>query len=77
MTKLNKNYEKLVENYLFVDMANRAARFKEQNPGKKVISMGIGDVTLPLCPAVVKALSEAAAEMGAGETFRGYPRCRV
>ena len=53
-------------------MANRAARFKGK-PGKKVISMGIGDVTLPLCPAVVKALSEAAAEMGAKETFRGYP----
>lgn len=73
MVKLNENYKKLVQNYLFVEMANRTAAFKQKNPDKKVISMGIGDVTQPLCPAVVNALSDASAQMGAKETFQGYP----
>jgi LL-diaminopimelate aminotransferase len=73
MAKINQNYKNLVENYLFADMANRTAKFKSENPDKKVISMGIGDVTLPLCPAVVKSLTAASAEMGVKETFHGYP----
>ena len=72
MVKINDNYCKLSESYLFSEIAHRVAAFSEKNPDKKVIKMGIGDVTRPLCPAVVEAMRSAAAEMGCAETFRGY-----
>ena len=59
-------------NYLFADIAKKVQAFKEENPEANVISLGIGDVTQPLCPAVVEALHKAADEMGQGATFRGY-----
>ena len=72
MVKINDNYCKLSESYLFSEIAHRVAAFSEKNPDKKIIKMGIGDVTRPLCPAVVEAMRSAAAEMGCAETFRGY-----
>ena len=72
MVKINDNYCKLSESYLFSERAHRVAAFSEKNPDKKIIKMGIGDVTRPLCPAVVEAMRSAAAEMGCAETFRGY-----
>lgn len=72
MVKINDNYCKLNESYLFSEIAHRVAAFSEKNPDKKIIKMGIGDVTRPLCPAVVEAMRSAAAEMGCAETFRGY-----
>ncbi|MBQ9971252.1 MAG: LL-diaminopimelate aminotransferase [Elusimicrobiaceae bacterium] len=72
MTKINENYLKLPGSYLFSTIAKRVAVFKEQNPDKTVISLGIGDVSRPLVPAVVEAMHKAVEEMAAKETFRGY-----
>ncbi|GHU91653.1 LL-diaminopimelate aminotransferase [Deltaproteobacteria bacterium] len=72
MTKVNAGFLELQRNYLFVEIAHKVAAFKEANPGKKVISLGIGDVTRPLVPAVVSALHRAVDEMGEAAHFRGY-----
>lgn len=72
MLKINENYAKLKESYLFSEIAHRVNAYSATNPDKKLIKMGIGDVTLPLCDAVVQAMKTAADEMGKAETFRGY-----
>ncbi len=72
MTSINENFLKLQKNYLFADIAQKVAAYKEANPGAQLIRLGIGDVTRPLAPAVVEALHKAADEMGKAETFRGY-----
>lgn len=72
MTTINNNYLKLQGSYLFSTVAKRVAAFKESNPGKKVISLGIGDVSKPLVPAVIAAMHKAVDEMGEASTFRGY-----
>ena len=70
--KINEHYTELSSNYLFADIAKRVRAFKAQSPKADVISLGIGDVTQPLCPAVVGALHKAADEMGQAATFHGY-----
>ena len=70
--KLNENYRNLKQNYLFAETAHRTAAYIEAHPDKEVIRLGIGDVTLPLAGSVVRAMQEAAAEMGEAPTFRGY-----
>ena len=70
--KINDHYMNLASNYLFADIAKKVQTFKAENPEAEVISLGIGDVTQPLCPAVVEALHKAADEMGQSATFRGY-----
>lgn len=72
MTTINNNYLKLQGSYLFSTVAKRVAAFKESNPGKKVISLGIGDVSKPLVPAVIAAMHKAVDEMGEAGSFRGY-----
>ncbi len=72
MALVNDNYVDLKESYLFSDIAHKVAAFTAAHPERKVIRLGIGDVTLPLAPCVVEALKKAAGEMGAKETFRGY-----
>ena len=74
MVKLNENFGNLKKNYLFIEISKRIKAYSEQNPeeAKKLIRMGIGDVTLPLAPVVVDAMVKAAKEMGEKETFRGY-----
>ena len=72
MFKINDNYLKLKESYLFSDIAAKTAAFKKANPQAEILKMGIGDVTLPLPEACVKAMKEAAAELGTKEGFRGY-----
>ena len=72
MLKVNENYLKLPESYLFVEIARKVKEFTERNPDKTIIKLGIGDVTKPLPKAVVAAMKKAADEMGAAETFRGY-----
>ncbi len=72
MLKLNKNYEKLVENYLFHEVATKVSAYQKNNPDKRVIKLGIGDVTEPLAPCVVDALKRASEEMGNRDTFKGY-----
>ena len=70
--KVNKNYAKLETSYLFPTISRKVAEYQSQHPEAKIIKLGIGDVTLPLAPAVVTALEKAVAEMGKKETFRGY-----
>ncbi len=72
MAKLNENYLKLKAGYLFPEIGRRVNEFIEANPDKKVIKMGIGDVTQPLVPSVVKAFHEGVEEMAKADTFRGY-----
>ena len=70
--KVNKNYKNIAQSYLFSTIAQKVNEFTKNNPDKKVIRLGIGDVTLPLCEAVVNALKLASDEMGKQETFKGY-----
>lgn len=70
--KLNKNYSRLAQSYLFSTIAKKVNEYAAENPSAEIIRLGIGDVTLPLAPAVVKALEDASREMGKKETFRGY-----
>ena len=72
MYKVNEDYLKLKGSYLFSNIAKKVAAFKEENPEKSIIRLGIGDVTQPLVPAVIEALHKAVDEMACAETFRGY-----
>ena len=69
---INKNYGNLNESYLFTEIGRRVKKYAQANPDKKIIRMGIGDVTLPLCNAVTNAMSRAVAEMSSAAGFRGY-----
>ena len=72
MAFVNDNYCNLKDSYLFSQIAQKVNAYVAEHPEKKVIRMGIGDVTLPLAPAVIDAMQKAVAEMGVKETFRGY-----
>ena len=72
MYKINENYLKLQGSYLFSTIGKKVAAYKEANPDRDVISLGIGDVTQPLAPAVIEALHKAVDEMAVAETFHGY-----
>lgn len=74
--KVNQNYSKIKESYLFAEVAQRTKDYSNSHPEADIIRMGIGDVTLPLCPAVISAMQKAVAEMGAKETFKGYGEYR-
>ena len=69
---INKNYDNLEQSYLFSTIAKKVNEYISNNPDKKVIRLGIGDVTLPLCEAVTDAMHKAVDEMGIQSTFRGY-----
>ncbi len=70
--KINGNFLNLKDSYLFSTVAKKIKEFQSANPGVKVYRLGIGDVTLPLVPAVIEAMHKAVDEMGKKETFRGY-----
>lgn len=70
--KLNENYSNLSENYLFAEVSDRASKYQNAHPDKKVLRLGIGDVTLPLADEVVKAMHLAVDEMAKKESFKGY-----
>lgn len=70
--RINSNYENLEQSYLFSTIAKKVNEYISNNPDKKFIRLGIGDVTKPLCKAVISALHKAVDEMGVQETFRGY-----
>lgn len=72
MYKINTDYQRLPGSYLFSTIGKKVAAFKEANPDKSVISLGIGDVTRALTPSIIKAMHAAVDEMANGETFRGY-----
>ena len=72
MYKINENYLKLPGSYLFSNIGKKVTAYKQANPDKEVISLGIGDVTQPLCPAVIEAMHKAVDEMADAATFHGY-----
>ena len=72
MALVNEHFLKLPNNYLFADIAKKVNAFKVSHPKANVISLGIGDVTQPLCPAVIEAMHKAVDEMANKDTFRGY-----
>jgi len=72
MARINDNFTKLPGSYLFSEIGRRVSAYKAENPGKDIISLGIGDVTQPLVPSVIRALHEAVDEMSKKETFKGY-----
>lgn len=72
MFKLNENYLKLPGSYLFSTIGKKVNAYSAAHPDKKVIRLGIGDVTQPLAPVIVEALHKAVDEMGKAETFHGY-----
>lgn len=72
MFRINENYLKLPGSYLFSTIAKKVAAYTEANPEREIIRLGIGDVTLPLAPAVINRLHSAVDEMSQAETFKGY-----
>ncbi len=72
MVSLNKNFNKLEKNYLFVDIARKVADYQSKNPSTDIIKLGIGDVTLPLPNSVIEAMHSAVEEMANCATFKGY-----
>lgn len=72
MALVNEHFLKLSRNYLFADIAKKVKAFKTTHPKTRVISLGIGDVTQPLCPVVIEAMHKAVDEMATKASFRGY-----
>ncbi len=72
MFKINDNFLKLPGSYLFSTIARKVSEYRSANPDKEVISLGIGDVTKPLVPAVIEAMHKAVDEMGTAQGFHGY-----
>lgn len=72
MPKLNENYLNLKQSYLFSEIAHRVAAYQEKNPDKKIIRLGIGDVTRPIGSSVIKALHEGVDAQSNAATFKGY-----
>ena len=72
MFRINRNYQELQGSYLFSTIAKKVAAYRAENPEAEIISLGIGDVTRPLTPSVIRALHTAVDEMADGKTFRGY-----
>ena len=69
---INENFLKLEDSYLFSTIAKKVTKYQNENPDKKIIRLGIGDVTKPIVPAVIDAMNKAINEMGTAEGFRGY-----
>ncbi len=72
MARINDSYLKLQAGYLFPEIGRRVKEFTDTNPGAQVIRLGIGDVTLPLAPAVIRAFNDGIDDMAKGDTFHGY-----
>lgn len=72
MKKINNQFNKLPGSYLFAEINRRITKYQEAHPEAKILRMGIGDVTRPLPPTVIKAMHEAVDEMSSGKTLKGY-----
>jgi len=72
MVRVNENYTLLQGSYLFSEVAKRVKAYQQNHPDQKIIRLGIGDVTQPLVPSVIRAFHEGVDEMGKKETFHGY-----
>ncbi len=76
MIELNRHYGDLKDSYLFYNIAQKTKAYVAQHPGTRLLRLGIGDVSQPLCPAVIDALHEAVRDQAAKDTFHGYmPEC--
>ncbi|MCU6747713.1 LL-diaminopimelate aminotransferase [Faecalicatena acetigenes] len=76
MIRPNMHYKELKDSYLFYNIAQKTKTYIEEHPGTKLLKMGIGDVSLPLCDAVIQALHEAVEEQASPKSFHGYmPEC--
>ena len=76
MIRPNMHYSELKDSYLFYNIAQKTKTYVEQHPGEKLLRMGIGDVSLPLCDAVIKALHVAVDDQASKDSFHGYmPEC--
>ncbi|MBR4186729.1 MAG: aminotransferase class I/II-fold pyridoxal phosphate-dependent enzyme, partial [Clostridia bacterium] len=76
MIKPNMHYAELKDSYLFYNIAQKTKAFTDAHPGKRLLRLGIGDVSLPLAPVVIDALRRAAEDQAGKETFHGYmPEC--
>lgn len=76
MLKPNAHYAELKDSYLFYNISQKVNAYLADHPGERVLRLGIGDVSLPLCPAVIEALHGAVGDQAAKDTFRGYmPEC--
>lgn len=73
MISANENFTRIPENYIFAEVVRRLAEYKKEHPESDVISLGIGDVTLPLPYPISRAMAEASLEMSTPCGFRGYP----
>lgn len=72
MLKANENFLKLQDSYLFSTIAKKVAKFQSDNPDKKIIKLGIGDVTRPIPPSIIQAMHKAVDEMAISNSFKGY-----
>ena len=72
MARVNDHYLQLPGNYLFSAIGKKVSAYSAVHPDKRIIRLGIGDVTQPLAPAIIEALHRGVEEMGRAETFRGY-----
>ena len=72
MAQINENYLKLQAGYLFPEIGRRVLEYQKENPQADIVRMGIGDVTQPLTPAIIRAFHEGVEEMSSGGTFKGY-----
>ena len=72
MIKINENFLELQDNYLFATIAKKVAEYSKENPDKKIIKLGIGDVTRPIPETIREAMKKATDEFKSQETFRGY-----
>ena len=72
MININENYLKLQDSYLFSTIAKKIVEYQKNNPKAEIIKLGIGDVTLPIIPSVVRSVKKAMEEMGDGSGLKGY-----
>ena len=72
MATINKNYNKLQGEYLFIEVGRRVRDFTERNPGVKIMRLGVGDTTEPLSPTIIKGLKEGVKKLASVKTYTGY-----
>ena len=72
MSYINENFLELQDSYLFSTIAKKVAEYSSQNPDKKIIKLGIGDVTRPIVPACIEAMHKAVDEVATQDGFKGY-----
>ena len=74
---INHNFQNVADSYLFSTIAKKVAEYQQENPKADIIRLGIGDVTMPLVPAVIEALHGAVDEMGKRKPFTATVRSRA